>query len=100
MKNKKLISKNYYIAPSKIQGKGLFANKDFSKGELIGLAHVDGQPTPEIGMFHNHDENTPTAVNIKKGNNRYLVAGGDIKAGTELTTNYRMQPELEQLKSL
>ena len=96
MKNKKLISKNYYIAPSKIQGKGLFANKDFSKGELIGLAHVDGQPTPEIGMFHNHDENTPTAVNIKKGNNRYLVAGGDIKAGTELTTNYRMQPELEQ----
>lgn len=96
MKNKKLISKNYYIAPSKIHGKGLFTNKDFSKGELIGLAHVNDQPTPEIGMFHNHDENTPTAINIKKGNQRYLIAGGDIKAGTEITTNYRMQPELGQ----
>jgi len=96
MNNKKLISKNYYIAPSRIHGRGLFANKDFSKGELIGLAHVDGQPTPEIGNLHNHDENTPTAISIKKGNQRYLLAGGDIKAGTELTTNYRMQPELGQ----
>ena len=96
MKNKKLISKNYYIAPSRIHGKGLFTNKSFSKGELIGLAHVNDQPTPEIGMFHNHDENTPTAINIKKGNQRYLIAGGDINAGTEITTNYRMQPELGQ----
>jgi len=96
MNNKKLISKNYYIAPSRIHGKGLFTNKSFSKGELIGLAHVNDQPTPEIGMFHNHDENTPTAISIKKGNQRYLIAGGDINAGTEITTNYRMQPELGQ----
>ncbi len=90
------MNKNYYIAPSEIHGDGLFASVDFKKGGMVGLAHVNDQPVTEIGKFHNHDEKKPTMISKKIGNKRYLYANQDLKAGTELTTNYRMQPELGQ----
>jgi predicted Zn-ribbon and HTH transcriptional regulator len=85
----------YTIAKSDIQGKGLFAKQGYKKGEIIGLSHVDNKPTSTIGKYHNHSDK-PTAVNIKKGNQRFLIANMDIPAGVEITTNYRRQPELEQ----
>ena len=90
--------KKYITKQSDIKGagKGLFTKAAFKKGEVIGLAHVDGQPTIEIGKNHNHNEKTPTANNVKNGNKRYLVASRDLKPGEEITTNYRLQPELEQ----
>lgn len=90
--------KKYITKQSSIKGagKGLFTNTSFKKGELIGLAHVNGQPTKEVGSNHNHNEKNPTANNIKNGNKRYLIASKNLKPGEEITTNYRMQPELEQ----
>jgi hypothetical protein len=90
--------KKYITKQSDIKGagKGLFTNAAFKKGEVIGLAHVDGQPTSVIGKNHNHNEKNPTANNIKNGNKRYLVAAKDLQPGEEITTNYRLQPELEQ----
>jgi len=90
--------KKYITKQSNIKGagKGLFTNASFKKGEVIGLAHVDGQPTKEIGKNHNHNEKTPTANNVKNGNKRYLVASRNLQPGEEITTNYRLQPELEQ----
>ena len=90
--------KKYITKQSGIKGagKGLFTNASFKKGELIGLAHVNGQPTKEVGSNHNHNEKNPTANNIKEGNKRYLIASRNLKPGEEITTNYRMQPELEQ----
>ena len=90
------MNKNYYIAPSEIHGDGLFASVDFKKGGMVGLAHVNNQPVTEIGKFHNHDEKNPTMISKKIGNKRYVYANQDLKAGAELTTNYRMQPELGQ----
>ena len=90
------MNKNYYIAPSEIHGDGLFARVDFKKGGMVGLAHVNDQPVTEIGKLHNHDEENPTMISKKIGNKRYVYANQDLKAGTELTTNYRMQPELGQ----
>jgi hypothetical protein len=84
------------VKQSNIQGKGLFINKPIKKGETIGLAHVNGQATPMVGKYHNHSEDNPTAINVPKDNKRYLVASRDLPAGTEITTNYRLQPELEQ----
>jgi len=81
---------------SKIQGDGMFTTKSFKKGEMIGLVHEDDQPATELGRMHNHDENSPTMVSKKIGNKRYVYASRDLKPGEELTTNYRMQPELEQ----
>jgi hypothetical protein len=85
------------VKPSKIQGadKGLFSNQSFRKDQLIGLAHKNGQPVGHIGKMHNHSDE-PNMYSIKKGNQRYVYAKRDIQPGEELTTNYRLQPELEQ----
>ena len=90
--------KKYITKQSSIKGagKGLFTKESFKKGEVIGLAHVDDQPASEIGRNHNHNEENPTANNIKDGNKRYLIASRNLKPGEEITTNYRLQPELEQ----
>lgn len=85
-----------YQAPSNIEGEGMFAGKPFKKGDLIGLAHSNGQPTSQLGRMHNHDENSPTMISKKSGNDRFVFAAKDLQPGDELTTNYRMQPELEQ----
>lgn len=85
-----------YQAPSNIEGEGMFAGKPFKKGDLIGLAHSNGQPASQLGRMHNHDENSPTMISKKSGNDRFVFAAKDLQPGDELTTNYRMQPELEQ----
>ena len=90
------VDKKLSVKKSNIQGKGLFIDQPIRKGEIIGLAHLNNQASPVVGKYHNHSEDSPTAVNISKGNKRYLVAARDLPAGTEITTNYRLQPELEQ----
>lgn len=102
LQNFKLIEKalggqtdNVYVGQSKIQGQGLFASRGFRKGEVIGLAHENDQPVSVIGKYHNHSAR-PSAVSVRQGNQRYLVADKDIPAGSEITTNYFNQPELEQ----
>lgn len=85
-----------YQAPSNIEGQGMFAGKPFKKGDLIGLAHSNGQPASQLGRMHNHNENSPTMISKKSGNDRFVFAAKDLQPGDELTTNYRMQPELEQ----
>lgn len=86
---------NVFVDKSSIEGKGLFAGRDIRKGEVIGLAHSDGQPVGSIGKFHNHSEQ-PNAISVKQGSERYLIATNDLPFGAEITTDYRMQPELEQ----
>jgi hypothetical protein len=83
------------VGKSKIAGKGLFTTDAFEQGEMIGLAHENDQPTSFIGKYHNHSDN-PNAVNVKFGDKRYLMAKRPLKRGEEITTNYRLQPELEQ----
>lgn len=83
------------VGKSKIAGKGLFTTGTFEQGEMIGLAHENDQPTTFIGKFHNHSDN-PNAESVKLGDKRYLMAKRSLKKGEEITTNYRLQPELEQ----
>jgi peptidoglycan hydrolase-like protein with peptidoglycan-binding domain len=85
----------YIIGDSNIHGKGAFASQYLKGGQTIGLVHDNDQPASELGKLHNHSEQ-PNCISIKEGSKRYLVAGGDIQPGEELTTDYRMQPELEQ----
>jgi len=90
--------KKYITKQSGIKGagKGLFTKDFFKKDEVIGLAHVDDQPASEIGRNHNHNEKNPTAYSKKINNKRFIYASKDLNPGEEITTNYRMQPELEQ----
>lgn len=83
---------------SKIKGAGdgMFTTTGFKKGDVIGLAHRDDQPASKLGRMHNHNEEAPTMYSKKIGNERYVFANRDLEPGEELTTNYRLQPELEQ----
>ena len=87
--------KKLKVDKSKIAGKGLFTTDTFEQGEMIGLAHENYQPSTFIGKYHNHSDE-PNAVSIKLGNKRYIMAKRPLKKGEEITTNYRLQPELEQ----
>jgi SET domain-containing protein len=92
--------KKYYVGNSDIEGKGVFASQNLKKGEVIGLLHTINQlykdySFEELGHNHNHSE-TPNCHNHMVGNKRYLVASRDIDEDEELTTNYRLQPDLEQ----
>ena len=70
------------------------------KGDVVGLLHVikitklDYDFT-ELGKMHNHS-NSPNCHNVLIGNKRHLVASRDINQGEELTTDYTLQPDLEQ----
>jgi hypothetical protein len=83
------------VKNSKIEGKGLFADKEFNEGDLIGIAHINGNPTGMIGKFHNHSDN-PNAHSISIGNKKYLAALRPLMKGEEITVDYRRQPDLEQ----
>ena len=87
--------KKLKVGKSKIAGKGLFTTDAFEQGEMIGLAHENDQPSTFIGKYHNHSDE-PNAVSVKLGDKRYLMAQRPLKKGEEITTNYRLQPELEQ----
>jgi hypothetical protein len=87
--------KKLKVDKSKIAGKGLFTTDIFEQGEMIGLAHENDQPSTFIGKYHNHSDD-PNAVSVKLGDKRYLMAKRPLKKGEEITTNYRLQPELEQ----
>lgn len=92
--------KKYRVGKSKIQGDGAFAKKDIMPGEHIGKVHTINQlytdyDFTELGKKHNHSE-TPNVQNILVGNERHLIATKPIKKGEELTSNYRLQPDLEQ----
>jgi hypothetical protein len=96
----KTSEKPYKFGKSGIEGKGTFAKKDIKPGEYVGKVHTINQlftdyDFTDLGRNHNHSDN-PNVQNVLIGNERHLVAIKPIKKGTELTSNYRLQPDLEQ----
>lgn len=89
------MNKLYKIGPSQIHGNGLIATQDIEPNQMIGLSHRGGQVASELGQYVNHSDN-PTAISMPSGNERYIISNQFIKAGGEITQNYRFQPELEQ----
>lgn len=99
------------IKPSKIHGKGLFANKLIKAGDNIMLSHKkfsyeddgveyeESVTTSPYSKMYNHNESNPNAVNNfdESGKNLYLTAIQDIEPGEEITTNYNDldEPTLE-----
>jgi len=82
------------IQSSQIEGLGLFATKDISAHQVIGMTHVQwfGElnnllRTP-LGGFINHSD-TPNCE-IQGNNTRHLYTLENIEAGTELTVKYTM----------
>jgi hypothetical protein len=75
------------LKDSTIHGKGLFALKEFKKGETICAGRIDGKRTP-AGKFINHSfENN--VVPIKVNDDIYAVASKNIHVNEELLVDYR-----------
>ena len=91
----------YLVGDSKIEGKGVFATKKLKKGDVVGLLHNiielgNKYDFTELGKMHNHSDDPNCHNELVNGKQRFLVASRDIDEGEELTTDYRLQPDLEQ----
>ena len=81
------------VAPSPINGRGLFATTAFAAGDTILPARVDGKRT-QAGRYTNHSP-TPNARMVPRGADVDLVATAPIagcrggQLGDEITIDYR-----------
>lgn len=86
----------WYIAESNIKGKGIFADKDYKEGEIIGSAGTAGGEDEfgakiwnltELARYCNHQ--WKRNVDIKKNNDQIdLVAKQEINKDDEIVSDY------------
>ena len=91
----------FVVKESDINGKGVFASKDFKKGELVGIAVTDEEavkPSPvfrdartELGKYLNH-QNKENAALKSENNTLNIYTKSPIKKGEEITVNYQKGP--------
>tara|TARA_R110000764_G_scaffold192468_1_gene277704 strand:+ start:147 stop:503 length:357 start_codon:yes stop_codon:yes gene_type:complete len=101
MTNTPYPSKKYSIKKSDIQGKGVFASKNFKKGELVGLAVTDEEAVTDVvnfrdartqlGKYLNH-QNKHNASLKSENNTLNIYTKNPIKQGDEITVNYKKGP--------
>ena len=82
-------SDHYYRDKSKIDGYGVFASKDISRGDIIGIGSVDNKHKTILGRYTNHHDNNNARFYYLKNNDVVLVAEMDIAISTEILINYR-----------
>lgn len=83
-----------HVLDSPINGKGVFAKRDFQAGEIIGPAMIDGLRT-QIGRYTNHSK-SPNAEMRIDGDTVNLIAKDAISVGFEIVTDYRHTIGLKQ----
>jgi hypothetical protein len=82
------------VAPSKIDGKGLFATGNFEINEIIAPARINGLRTP-AGRFTNHAKNPNAKMILLDNGDINLVSAMPIEGckggnlGNEITIDYR-----------
>jgi hypothetical protein len=82
------------VSDSSIEGKGLFATKNFYPNEVIAPARIEGMRTP-AGRYTNHSKNPNAIMALGDNGNIDLVAKSEIKGcqggniGQEITVDYR-----------
>lgn len=76
-----------YIAPSEIEGQGVFARETIAAGGRIGPARIGAYRTP-VGRYTNHSLNANAHFSLCDSGVD-LVANADIQQGEEITVNYR-----------
>lgn len=78
------------VAPSAIQGQGVIATAPIAVGEVISPATIGGGRT-EAGRFVNHNPDAAANASLVAtgAGNIDIVAKASIKAGEEVTVDYR-----------
>jgi len=94
------LSNTYFIAGSRVDGKGAFANRSFARGEPIGVCFTvidapDGVEYPftftRLCRYVNHAERSNTM--LARGGNKYILfAAEEIDEGEEILYDYRQAP--------
>jgi hypothetical protein len=83
------------LAPSLLQGQGLFALIHFEAGDVICPGRLSGHRTP-AGRYINHSPE-PNAKGILKGDDIWAVALVEIEAGDEILIDYREAMRLQEI---
>ena len=101
MKSAPYSSEKFSVAKSDINGKGVFASKDFKQGELVGMAVTDEEAVTdvvnfrdartELGKYLNH-QNKENASLKSENNTLNIYTNNPIKKGEEITVNYKKGP--------
>jgi hypothetical protein len=88
------MTRNWFIAHSRIQGVGVFAKKNFVMGEPIEVV-MRQKPqggwyiTPEFGSRVNHSKKyRNTKLKLLKDNQYWLIATEPIQKNSELVADY------------
>jgi hypothetical protein len=76
------------VAPSFVDGDGVFATLDFDAGHTIAVARINEQRT-QVGRYTNHSKRPNCRMIGHENGDIYLESIRRIKAGEEITVNYR-----------
>ena len=85
------------VRESPIQGKGVFAVVDIMGGWLIAAARVNGERLM-AGRYTNHSPTPNAKFVLDSSGDLGMFAISDIKAGEEVTINYRQAGEVNGYK--
>jgi hypothetical protein len=85
-------AEKFALKPSPIDGLGAFANHDFADNEIIDVMLFNGTFTT-LGRYMNHSP-FPNTRPIAVSNGSVFQAATIIRAGEELTVDYRSVREL------
>tara|TARA_R110000744_G_scaffold286448_1_gene397741 strand:+ start:375 stop:731 length:357 start_codon:yes stop_codon:yes gene_type:complete len=101
MKGSPYSGKKFSVGKSDINGKGVFASKNFKKGELVGMAVTDEEAVTdtknfrdartELGKYLNH-QNKENAALKSEDNTLNIYTNVPINEGEEITVNYQKGP--------
>ena len=93
----------FTLRPSYIEGRGVFASRNYAKDEPIGPARVGDKRTP-LGRFTNHSLDPNALFKRSQNGDIYLVAGRAIRGceggdyGEEITVDYRQAAKVRDAK--
>jgi len=92
------VDERFELRESPIHGTGMFSLYTIEAGTVFAPARLDGRRTPG-GRFVNHASD-PNAMFVADGNDLYLFSARDIRAGEEITLDYRqaLKANLESIK--
>ena len=79
----------YYKDKSSIHGTGVFAKKDITKGEIIGLGCIDGKCKTILGRYTNHSDKNNAMFYYLYNNDVIMIAEKNIPKFNEILINYR-----------
>ena len=80
---------NYETCKSSISGIGVFATKDVSKNDTIGLGTIDKSYKTTLGRYTNHSDNNNAKFYYLENGDVIMIAEKDILKNTEILINYR-----------